>query len=120
MKRKCTEGKRDEEKVSDEQKQDEEEDEEEKMKAFYTLVRNVRDVHNQMLSGSSGNPQERNKQEVMKLPTWTPTFTWEDFAGDAQLRDKFVILPSSSSSKNEEKQPDEAKKTRDFDLNLSL
>lgn len=109
------EGEKGKRKVSDEQIQDVEEDEEEKMNAFYTLVRNIRHVHNQMLTGSSGNPKGNRK-----APTWTPSFTWEDFAGDAQLRDKFVILPpSSSSSKNEEKQP-ETKRTQDFDLNLSL
>lgn len=93
-------------------------EEEEKMNAFYTLVRNIRHAHDQMLIGSSNSQEkgkEKEKEKKMKS-TWTPSFTWEDFAEDVQSRGNFVMLPSSS--KNEEQPKTERKE--DLDLNLSL
>ncbi|KAB5521650.1 hypothetical protein DKX38_025969 [Salix brachista] len=51
-------------------------EEEEKINSFYTLVRNVRDAHDQVLTGCK---EKRKGKEVTK-PTWTPSFSLEDFA----------------------------------------
>ncbi|KAL9360267.1 hypothetical protein Peur_048390 [Populus x canadensis] len=101
-------------------------EEEEKINAFYTLVRNIRDVHNQMLSGSKGKGKAEEKE--MKS-TWTPSFTWEDFAEEdhhEQFRGNFEMLPppppSSSKNIDEGQQPttDQKRQDQDLDLNLSL
>ncbi|KAB5529172.1 hypothetical protein DKX38_002616 [Salix brachista] len=51
-------------------------EEEEKIDSFYPLVRNVRDAHDQVLTGCK---EKRKGKEVTK-PTWTPSFSLEDFA----------------------------------------
>lgn len=102
-------------------------EEEEKINTFYTLVRNIRDAHNQMLSGSKGKGKAEEKE--MKS-TWTPSFTWEDFAEEdhhEQFRGNFEMLPPpppppSSKNIDEEQQPttDQKRQDQDLDLNLSL
>ncbi|KDP28307.1 hypothetical protein JCGZ_14078 [Jatropha curcas] len=72
----------------------EEEEEEEKINAFYSLVRNIRDVHNQMAIGSSNSKVKEKEKEIMKSSSWTPCFTWEDFAGDALNGDNQAIRGS--------------------------
>ncbi|KAF9688198.1 hypothetical protein SADUNF_Sadunf02G0172200 [Salix dunnii] len=89
-----------------------------------SLVRNIRDARNQMLNGSKGKGRVEEKE--MK-PTWTPSFTWEDFAENHEhFRGNFVVLPlpppPPSKNIDEEQQPktDQKGKDQDLDLNLSL
>ncbi|KAJ9187917.1 hypothetical protein P3X46_003328 [Hevea brasiliensis] len=101
------------------EEEEKEEGEEEKINTFYTLIRNIRDAHNQMLIGSSTTSKgkgEEKKGEI-KPSTWTPSFTWEDFAGDSYFKHNIVTVPSSTYSKNEQLKTE---KKEDLDLNLSL
>ncbi|KAJ4824654.1 hypothetical protein Tsubulata_047755 [Turnera subulata] len=75
------------------------------MNAFYALVSNIRDAHHQILSGSSNSKEKERKRENenKKKSTWTPSFSWEDFAEYEQFRGNHVMPPSSS--KNHQEQP---------------
>ncbi|GMI69491.1 hypothetical protein HRI_000618400 [Hibiscus trionum] len=106
----------------------EDEEEEEKINAFFTLVRNIRDVHNQMLIGSQVTKDQKQKPPPPPPPpppeksTWTPSFQWEDFADQDHpylTNNTTATLPSSSKNNDEQK----TKITighQDLDLNLSL
>ncbi|KAL4603889.1 hypothetical protein ACB092_10G155600 [Castanea dentata] len=112
MKRKYVEGGREESAAIDE--------EEEKINTFFTLVRNIRDTHNQLLMRESeekgkGKGKEQEKEREMKS-AWTPSFKWEDFEEDVQLRNNSV-MPPSSSKKEEHCKTEEQE---ELDLNLSL
>ncbi|XP_038682319.1 uncharacterized protein LOC119982816 [Tripterygium wilfordii] len=113
MKRKHREGggKKEGSAIDDREK---EEEEEEKINTFYNLVRNIREVHTQMLMGSGEskeNRKEKQKQEPTKS-TWTPSFTWEDFAEDEQSRSE-----SNANSSKTNENPKIGEKRQDFDLN---
>jgi hypothetical protein len=111
MKRKSMEGGREESAAIDE--------EEEKINTFFTLVRNIRDTHNQLLmreSEEKGKGKEKEKEREMKS-TWTPSFKWEDFEEDLQLRNNFLMPPSSSKKEEHCKTEEEQ---AELDLNLSL
>ncbi|XP_039036743.1 protein NIM1-INTERACTING 1-like [Hibiscus syriacus] len=97
---------------------DEEEEEEEKINAFFTLVRNTRDVHKQMLIGSQVTKDQKQKAAKEKS-TWTPSFQWEDFAHqDHPHLTNIITLPCSSNSNDEQKR--KTNEHQDLDLNLSL
>ncbi|KAK8509765.1 hypothetical protein V6N13_093616 [Hibiscus sabdariffa] len=96
--------------------EEEEEEEEEKIKAFFSLVRNIRDARNQMLIGS-----QVTKEAAKEKSTWTPSFQWEDFADQDQpylTNNTTATLPSSS--KNNDEQKTKRNEHHDLDLNLSL
>ncbi|CAK7348488.1 unnamed protein product [Dovyalis caffra] len=100
-------------------------DEEEKINTFYALVRNIRDAHNQMSTGSKEKGKEKEGAEKEMKPAWTPSFTWEDFAEEdhEQFRGDLVMLPPTSSKNIEDqRQPktDQKRQDQDLDLNLSL
>ncbi|KAJ6343796.1 hypothetical protein OIU76_005527 [Salix suchowensis] len=96
MKRKCSvEGEGEErDRVADEE-------EEEKINSFYTLVRNIRDAHDQVLKGKGKEVDGKESK-----PTWTPSFSPEDFAEEdhGQPRGNFAVLPSASSRNIEDQQ----------------
>ncbi|EEF47207.1 conserved hypothetical protein [Ricinus communis] len=108
------------------------EDEEKKINMFYSIIRNLRDAQNQMLVTGLSNPKEKAKgkenvkQREMKSSSdssWTPSFTWEDFAADhARLKgntsdnNDIVMVPTSSKDQEQPK----TEKPDDLDLNLSL
>ncbi|XWS76695.1 hypothetical protein CRYUN_Cryun01aG0199800 [Craigia yunnanensis] len=115
MKRKHMEGKTKETPAVDDNDDDEEE---EKINTFFTLVRNIRDAHNQMLIGSQDTKEEKEKAKEKEIKsTWIPSFKWEDFADDAHLRNNIVTFPSSSKI---EEQKSKTEEHQELDLNLSL
>ncbi|XP_022760011.1 protein NIM1-INTERACTING 1-like [Durio zibethinus] len=94
------------------------EEEEEKINTFFTLVRNIRDAHNQMLIGSEDTKEKEKAREKEIRSTWTPSFQWEDFAEDPHLTTNVATLPISS--KNNEQQKTKSEGHQELDLNLSL
>ncbi|KAG5231637.1 hypothetical protein OIU77_010627 [Salix suchowensis] len=119
MKRKCSvEGEGEErDRVADEE-------EEEKINSFYTLVRNIRDAHDQVLTGSKEKGKGKEVDGKESKPTWTPSFSPEDFAEEdhGQPRGNFAVLPSASSRNIEDQQQpkkDQKRRNQDLDLNLS-
>ncbi|KAJ7008109.1 hypothetical protein NC653_006964 [Populus alba x Populus x berolinensis] len=87
-------------------------EEEEKINTFYTL--------------GKGKAEEKEMKS-----TWTPSFTWEDFAEEdhhEQFRGNFEMLPPppppppSYKNIDEGQQPttDQKRQDQDLDLNLSL
>ncbi|KAK8497589.1 hypothetical protein V6N13_002992 [Hibiscus sabdariffa] len=104
---------------------DDEEDED-KINAFFTLVRNIRDVRNQMLIVSQGTKEKQKSAaatEEMKS-TWTPSFQWEDFVQDHRhLTNNSTFIANATlpgSSKNNVEQKSRTHEHQDLDLNLSL
>ncbi|XP_022769518.1 protein NIM1-INTERACTING 1-like [Durio zibethinus] len=99
------------------EEEEEEEEEEEKINAFFTLVRNIRDAHNQMLIRSQDSKEKEKAKEKETKSTWTPSFKWEDFAEDPHLRNNITTLPSSSKIGEQKRKAEEH---QELDLNLSL
>ena len=100
-------------------------EEEEKINSFYTLVRNIRDAHDQVLTGSKDKGKGKEVDEKESNPTWTPSFSLEDFAEEdhGKFRGNFAMLPSASSKNIEDQQQpktDQKRRNQDLDLNLSL
>ncbi|KAI7984242.1 hypothetical protein LOK49_LG15G00062 [Camellia lanceoleosa] len=90
---------------------DEEEEEEEKINTFFTLIKNMQDVRNQMVNSS----KENKPKEIMKSKgSMSLSFELEDFMKDGHFA---AVLPSSST-KNEEQT--KLEKQAGLDLNLSL
>ncbi|KAJ6309990.1 hypothetical protein OIU76_014852 [Salix suchowensis] len=101
------------------------EEEEEKINNSYTLVRNIRDAHDQVLTGSKEKGKGKEVHGKESKPTWTPSFSLEDFAEEdhGQFRGNFVTLLSESSKNIEDQQQpktDQKRRNQDLDLNLSL
>ncbi|KAK9282009.1 hypothetical protein L1049_004920 [Liquidambar formosana] len=93
------------------------EEEEKKIDAFFALIRNIRDAHDQLVGGSNESKAKGNKQEKEMKSTWIPSFKLEDFKDDAQVvRSTSPMLPSSSGNKEQRK----TEKREELDLNLSL
>ncbi|KAJ6396066.1 hypothetical protein OIU77_021161 [Salix suchowensis] len=92
-------------------------EEEEKINSFYTLIRNVRDAHDQVLTGCK---EKRKGKEVTK-PTWTPSFSLEDFAEEdhGQFKVNFADEDGTMAGVRLEgaKQQEREKKSRVFFLN---
>ncbi|GMI98909.1 hypothetical protein HRI_003560200 [Hibiscus trionum] len=102
---------------------DDEEDEE--INAFFTLVRNIRDVRNQMLIVSQATKEKQESAAAaMEKSTWTPSFQWEDFVEDRRhLTNNTTTVANAtlpSSSKNNDEQKSKTHEHQDLDLNLSL
>ncbi|XVF72801.1 hypothetical protein PTKIN_Ptkin12aG0149200 [Pterospermum kingtungense] len=105
--------------VDDNNKDEEEEEEEEKVNAFFNLVRNIREAHNQILIGSQDSKQKQKAKGTEIKSTWTPSFKWEDFAQNSHLTNNVVVtLPTSS--KIEQEQKGKTEEHQGLDLNLSL
>lgn len=94
---------------------DEEEEEEEKINTFFSLIKNMQDVRNQMVNSSKENKPKEKEKEIMKSKgSPSLSFELEDFMKDGHFA---AVLPSSST-KNEEQAKQE--KQAGLDLNLSL
>ena len=89
-------------------------EEEEKINTFFSLIRNMREVYDQMVNASK-EPKVHEKEKKMKS-TGTLSFGLEDFMESVHFRGNPAMLPSSSKNGEQSKQQTQG----GLDLNLSL
>lgn len=92
-------------------------EEEEKMERFFTLIRNIRASKEGMLKG--GNQSKHKKPKEDRAAVWTPTFEWEDFMQEINLKTP-AIFSNPSKNPSKEKENEENTRLESLDLNLSL
>ncbi|CAA3009985.1 NIM1-INTERACTING 1-like [Olea europaea subsp. europaea] len=107
---------------------EDEEDDEKKMEEFFALIRNFKDVRNQLKDQTEkGNNKRKRKSDSdsdhhrKSVAAWVPAFQWEDFTTEVEFRRPSYVLPSPCNNRNEIiKKDDDVTGSSGLDLKLAL
>ncbi|XP_058191347.1 protein NIM1-INTERACTING 1 [Rhododendron vialii] len=101
----------------------EEEDEEEKMEKFFALLRDTREMREQMMGGVNKSHEEKGKRGEGEKPSFQPEDFMEGANHDRQSKGTTTqpnLLPGSSKREDEAKQEDKREGSGSDGLNLKL
>ncbi|CAI9774260.1 unnamed protein product [Fraxinus pennsylvanica] len=105
------------------------EDDETKIDEFFALIRNIRDIRNQLNDQTEKVHNNRKRKSNSdsddhhrkSTSAWVPAFQWEDFTTEVEFRRPSSVLPSPCNNGNEIiKKDDEVNGSSGLDLKLTL